>query len=131
MNPTIRKALESDLNFVRSSWAQSYWATYARKHMDFGPYQVGHNGRMKRILSGAQTIIAYFPEVPDEILGWVCREGDILHYCYVKAAYRRRGIGSGLAGRGLTSYTHQTDSIGGLFLKKAELSFNPYILENL
>lgn len=99
--------------------------------MDFGPYQVGHNGRMRRILSGAQTIIAYFPEVPDEILGWVCREGAILHYCYVKAAYRRRGIGTGLAGSGLKTYTHQTDSTGGLFLKKAELSFNPYILENL
>lgn len=131
MQPTIRKAIPSDLNFIRASWARSYWQTHARRHIPFPEYQVGQNKRMARILSGATTLVAYFPEVPDEVLGWVCREGSVLHYCYVKSAYRRNGIGSGLAGSMLKSYTHASDSTGGRFLDSLGLNFNPYLLEEL
>lgn len=131
MTPSIRQATESDLRFVHSSWHTSHWKTWAHKHVERSVYNEGQDRRIDRIIKrGATVLVAYFPEVPDEVLGWACVTGDTLYYAYVKGMYRGRGIGRGLLPEGLRWYTHATDANGRRFAEKVGLKFNPFKLEH-
>lgn len=77
----------------------------------------------------APVLVAYFEDVPDEILGWSCFRGDTLFYVYVKGSYRRNGIAKGLVPSEVKYYTHATDTVGGLFMKSLGIEYNPYRLE--
>lgn len=127
--PTIRLATEDDLRFVHSSWHTNFWKVWANKHVQREHYNGGMDRRIERLLKRSKTLVAFFPEVPDEVLGWSCMEGDTLHYVYVKATYRRVGIGSGLTHGLVKWYTHQTNEAGRAFMARIEAQFNPFKME--
>lgn len=131
MNPCVREAFPGDLKYVHSSWHTSFWKTSARKYLTRGVYDRGQDQRIDRLISRSNVLVAYFPEVEDEILGWACIEGDVLHYAYVKAIYRRRGIASGLTGNRVKIYSHASDRVGESFAESIGAQFNPYALEHL
>lgn len=130
MTPLIRPANTADQHFIHSSWHTAYWKTSARKYLTRENYDAGQDKRIDRLLYMSHTLVAYFPEVPDEILGWCCMKDDVLHYVYVKAAYRRRGIATGLVAGRASCYTHATDRVGEAFAKSIGASLNPYRLES-
>lgn len=129
MTPTIREAKAEDIRLIHSSWHTSYWANHAKKRIDREVYKSFQDSRINYLLTFCPVLVAYFEEVPDEILGWACYSRDTLHYIYVRGSYRRRGIGSGLVPSGLKYYTHATDTVGGKFMAHHNLVFNPYRLE--
>ena len=129
MNPTIREATDDDMRLVHSSWHTAYWKTHAHKHILKDNYDEGMDRRIDRLLFRSHVLVAYFPEVPDEVLGWSAVEGDALHYVYVKAAYRRRGIATGLVEGRAKWYTHATDREGRVFLERMKLQYSPFLLE--
>jgi GNAT superfamily N-acetyltransferase len=94
-------------------------------------YITEQDRRIDRLLSKSMTLIAYFPEAPDEILGWACIDtrANCAHYVYVKVPYRRLGIGTGLVRNRATCYSHGTDKVGQLFATHNNLTFNPYLVE--
>jgi hypothetical protein len=124
--PELRRATESDLRFVRASWFASHWDTWAKKRIARSVYEEGQRERIRGHLERALTIVAFFPEVPDEVLGWACMEGDVLHYVYVKGSYRRVGICAGLVRGRAVWYTHPSDTDGARAMKHCNVQFNPY-----
>ena len=130
MTPLIRPAVDDDMRFCHSSWHTAYWRTCARKYLTREAYDAGQDRRIDRLLTQSQTLVAYFPEVPDEILGWSCVQEDTLHYVYVKVIYRRRGIATGLVAASKKWYTHATDRVGEAFAESIGAVLNPYKMES-
>lgn len=126
MNPTIRLATEADLRFIRSSWFDSYWHCSAKKKVEGVVYRTEMRRNVERLLARSVVLVAFFSEVPDEVLGWSANEGSTCHYVYVKGDYRRRGIGKGLVPPEVVYYSHATDAHGRLFANDVKLKFNPF-----
>lgn len=119
----------TDERFVAASWFESFWKARAqREGIDFEAYKAGQDAIIRRLMRDATIMVAYAANVPDEIAGYSVVEDDTLHYVYVKAAYRRMGIGGGLVPEGLKFYTHDTGRQGHRFVVGLKLSFNPYRL---
>lgn len=127
--PDIRLATTEDQKFIRSSWHRNYWKTWACKRIPWESYWPGQDRRINRLLERAHTLVAFFPEVPDEVLGWACIEGETLHYIYVKAAYRRSGIAAGMTRGKVAWYSHATNEAGKAFMENVGAKFNPYLVE--
>ncbi len=91
-------------------------------------YDHGQNATIERLLAAFPPVVAAFQAVPDEIVGWVCREfhRPATHFLYVKHDYRRMGVGTTL-GAGTVYHTHQTRA-GDVLFKKLGSLFNPYLL---
>jgi GNAT superfamily N-acetyltransferase len=119
-----------DGKFIHSSWHTAYWKTSARKYLTRETYDAGQDRRIDRLIFQSHVLVAFFPEVPDEILGWACMRDDVLHYVYVKAVYRRRGIATGLVAGRASCYTHATDRVGEAFAASIGAVLNPYRLES-
>jgi len=129
MNVLTRVATPDDLRFVHSSWHTSHWKSWAHKHIEREEYAPGQDRRIAILLARAETVVAYFPEAPTEILGWVCAEPyrSVLHYVYVKGVYRERGIARGLVEPMKPRwYTHYVDARGRTFAAAMKIQFNPY-----
>lgn len=126
MHPTMRRATSDDRRFVLSSWLASFWSTWARRHVDRDTYYRHYPEQVRLYMDKAQVHVAFFEEVPDEILGWACVEGDVCHYVYVKSIYRKKGIARGLLPSETRWYSSPTDTLGGLVMKKCGLKFNPW-----
>jgi GNAT superfamily N-acetyltransferase len=127
--PLLREATKADLRFVHSSWHTSFWNTWAKKHVPLAVYSQMMDAFIDGHFPYSRTLVAYFPEVPDEVLGWasINERTSSLHYCYVKSTYRRMGIGRGLVEGRAKFYTQYTDSHGRQFARAVGLQFNPFL----
>lgn len=127
--PLLREATKADLRFVHSSWHTSFWNTWAKKHVPLAVYSERMDLWIDTQLYNSTVFVAYFPEVPDEVLGWACMREHLksLEYCYVKSTYRRMGIGRGLVEGRAKFYTQYTDSHGRQFARAVGLQFNPFL----
>lgn len=52
-----------------------------------------HDTLLKKIIRNSDITLACDPDDPDTVWGWVCSDGDLLHFIYVKSAFRGFGIG--------------------------------------
>lgn len=128
--PTIREATSADIRFVHSSWFSSLWSAWGRGRINRKVYEQGQDARISRLLKSSAVTVAYFPQVPDEVLGWSCVQGDALHYVYVKGIYRKMGIARGLVEGRVRCYTQRVEAKEGRALVSAlKLEYNPYKLE--
>lgn len=126
----VRHPKNDDMRFVRDSWFKSYREGGLAPEVPFHVYQVGMNSLINAILGHpSDVLIAASTAVPDEILGWACCRPPFLHYVYVKQAYRRLGIATGLVRQfaALKEYTLATKR-GRMFAKKLGLGYNPFPL---
>lgn len=121
----LRPAAPEDLNLIRHDWFLSY-----RHSTDVRPdvYDRGQNALMERLIERCPPIVASLEAVPEEIVGWVCRDvvSPVVHYVYVKHAFRRVGIASALIA-GAKNHTHETKAGTRPFARVGSL-FNPYFL---
>ena len=119
----IRPADERDLPLILNSWLKSYRNAPACTTVPNDIYfseDRGQKARILDLLSNGQTLIACDPEDDDCVYGWICTEEPgvssvppVVHYVYVKQAYRLRGVARGLlkaAGVGDAPFwaTHET-----------------------
>lgn len=91
-------------------------------------FNAGANATIERLIYKYQPLVASLEAVPDEVVGWICRElsRPVTHYVYVKHAFRGLGIASVLA-LGTQQHSHQTKSGDALFRKLGSL-YNPFLL---
>lgn len=125
----VRPLRASDVNFIRSSWFESLWKNGARH--DEVPYDVFSKGQaalILRLLESSTVRIVHPTGLEEHICGYSVVEGEALHWVYVRSAYRRLGIASGLVPEGTKYYTHRAGGTGKQFVKKLNLLFNPYHL---
>ncbi len=126
---SYRLASNDDKKIIRHSWFESYRRGGKAPAVRFEYYDPGQNWVIRQALERGKTTVAYATSVPDEVCGWACIEGDVLHYVYVKHAYRRLGIATELA-KQAKFYSQET--IPGLKLaRKLQLQYNPYYILNL
>lgn len=99
-----------DIPFLHSSWGSSYYtgAKY-KKLYDPDAFHGFHRPKRERVFNceKATIIVCASKEDPTHIIGWIAVEqpknkaGLILHYIYIKHAFKREGIGSELLKRAL------------------------------
>jgi len=131
-----RQALESDLNFILSSWLKSYCRS---RHPNIlkEDYYRGHGDLLMRLLSAVDTTIACPASNENVIIGFCAHAGQIVHYIYVKNTFRSKYIDDKRIAYDLLNtcidtstgivMTHQTNA-GDKFLSNNKLSasYNPY-----
>ena len=55
-----------------------------------------HDVLLKKIIRNSTITLACDPDDPDTVWGWVCSDDELLHFIYVKSAFRGFGIGGSL-----------------------------------
>jgi hypothetical protein len=131
-----RPALESDLNFVLSSWLKSYCRS-RQPNVSKEDYYKGHSDLLIRLLSSVDTTIACPDGNENVIIGFCAHAGQIVHYIYVKNTFRSKYVDDKRIAYDLLRecvdvskdivMTHQTIA-GDKFLSNNRLtaSYNPY-----
>lgn len=103
-NDEVRFALRvgegGDFGFIRESWRRSHGcAPTTRCPGGVSEYVRTQNQAIATALATSDVLVAY-PEAPERapslVMGWICYRGKVVHYVYVKPAYRRAGIGRAL-----------------------------------
>ena len=128
----VRDFTENDRAFVYDSWLNSYCdAGVALWGCNRSTFFSRERRRIDSLLSrGAELKVATVIGEGSIILGWMCAEPPVLHYCYVKEAYRRQGVALqllnavGLSAVHLIPCTHWTpmaEMLGKPWLRRADL----------
>ena len=89
-----------------------------------------HDTILKKIIRNSTLTLACDPDDEDTVWGFVCSAGDVLHFVYVKSAFRGFGIGGCLYRAaslpdGRVTISHRTDSLYKAF-PGVRFLWNPY-----
>lgn len=128
----IRGPEESDIPFIYATWLNSnYTDTDFRRSVRKSVYFEAYKRIIDNILLSAKVSVACKSDTPSVIYGYLVTEGNVIHYSFVKDAFRSLGIAKSLylhnfqQGQALEC-THSTGSTKG-FLNR-NITFNPFIL---
>ncbi len=130
-NWNIREANPNDIPFIYATWLKSYhydsWTKSIAKSIYFDNYKLV----IDRLLEASQVLIACHPTDENVILGYLVAEPEIIHYCFVKEAFRRFGIAKDLVRASEAPETaiisHRTQMALPI-LRTKDFIFNPFIL---
>lgn len=128
--PVVIRAMEPlDTPFVFSSWLRSYRAN-SDMRVSQSLYYAGHHEVIEGLLKapGVEVVVASPEGDPNTILGWCCRGQGVVHYVYVKEAFRRMGLAKMLVGE-FSQHSHIT-RYGEWALGKHPSEYNPYLATN-
>jgi len=127
---TIRPAERGDMNFVYSSWLSAV-ATSEKRRTPKNLVYKHHRPIMERALEESRVVVACMEDCHDQILGWLCHDGDIVHYLYIKQSFRGFGLATLLINEvGIPTpitVTHWTWRLWDIS-KTHSLVYNPYLL---
>lgn len=144
----IRPAIGADLNFIYSTWLKSYrcdstLGRQVRKSIFFKEYYGVLDSIFQR--ERTRTLVACLPWNEVVILGFLVFEPDIIHYCFTKSDWQKKGVSKSLALRAFGSlpkrqklpsgfigreiqFTHRTRHFGEVCESRPGLIFNPFNL---
>lgn len=120
LTASTRAATRDDLPFIFDSYWRSYIA-YVGRPRSSGLQRL--RDRLSLLWLRAKFIVACDPENPSHLLGWICTEGSVIHYVYVKSAYREQGLArtmiaaAGLASSDVLYATHWSPSAQAIAAK--------------
>lgn len=132
MKIEIRPYKIEDKDFVFSTWLRSYrHASKFAKKISNAVYYKWHPQVIERILTrGGQIYVAHLENDPDVILGYVCLETQdklVVHYLYVKKAFRNMGVAKMLfTPEGGDIFTHWTADMDWAVKRFPSLVYDPY-----
>lgn len=134
MNWNIRNAEPDDLAFIYQTWLKSYAASSeigrsVRQSLFFREYRKV----IDRLLFSSGVLIASIHEDDKVILGYLVFEPKVLHYCFIKEAFRFSGIAKSLVEKAMGKeiahmYTHHTRQLNPIVEKYELLTYNPFLL---
>ncbi|MDQ3023239.1 MAG: hypothetical protein M3R04_02460 [bacterium] len=126
----IRECRESDLPLVLNSWLRSYRNEDAVRTVTNEIYYsevVGQKARILDLMAHGRTVVACDLDDADSVFGWACSSiahpgvsvPPVMHYVYVKQAYRGNGLGRALlgalgVGKAPVWATHETRAVRAL-----------------
>jgi GNAT superfamily N-acetyltransferase len=138
-NWTIRPARGSDLNFLYSTWLNSYRCDSSlgrstKKSVFFAQYY----GVLDAIFEkpGTATLVACLPDDESVILSFLVFGPGVVHYCFTKQSFRRLGIARSLfeaarergLGAGAVEYSHKTRHAALIVDTRQDFTYNPFLL---
>lgn len=101
-----------DRNYVLSSWIEDFRRSKWARAVG-GAYYHGHVKIVSKLLDNVSTTLCVWADTPDYILGWASTgPGAIIHYVYVRADWRGKGIGHLLLAPFLDKPCRVTHSVG-------------------
>jgi hypothetical protein len=106
---------------IKASWFRSY-ADDRDTRVRRDVFDREQNARIDRLLQANLPIAITLAAVPDEVISWVCRDQETIHYVYTKFAFRRQGLASRLI-KGAEFYSCETKGARALF---KQMLFNPF-----
>lgn len=117
----IRDCKPYDTNFIYASWLRGLyhgdtWFGEIPKHI----FMTNYHKVLELIIArpGIQIKVACLKEDPDVILGYaVIGNSSVLHWLFVKSAWRKIGIGKSLLPEKVTAVTHLT-KLGRILMRK-------------
>lgn len=137
----IRPMAETDLPFIYSTWIHAIyngnrWDKNMLIHkgppfdfyseMDEPIFHENYRKVIERLMRRSSVKVACLKEDNDVILGWSCSEPEVLHFVFVKDAWRRMGIAKDLVPGNIQFITHLTKI--GQYAKKGHWKFNPFLI---
>lgn len=130
MEIAIRNITEADVPFIYSTWLKGLrYGNETFKQMEadvfFKNYEPILDAHFKR--SGFRCIVACLKDEPDVILGWAAVQYTILHFSFVKKAWRAQGIMNRMLQHSeIRSCSHLTKAGNAIRVKKG-WEFNPFL----
>jgi len=107
----VRLANDTDIDFITSSWLNSFRDGYFNATVPNRVYYNQHHKVLERLVPSSTILVACNSERPQQIFGWLCFQVVdnvlILHYVYVKNMFREQGIAARLF-----NYVMENDSLG-------------------
>jgi hypothetical protein len=132
----IRSATEADVPFIFNSWLKSYRSSNFCKAVSNPVYFEFQHKAIEKLLQRSQVFMLCSAEDESQVFGYiVCEEVEqipILHYCYVKFAFRNMGLCNMLLKHAKLDkskggfYTHDTHAATKVF-GKSKFVYNPYL----
>lgn len=128
----IRDYLPSDKNFIYASFLKGLrYGNEMFELIDAKVYFDIYQRVIENILDQDSTLVkvACLKDEPEVILGYSIAtptEG-LIHFLFVKSAWRGIGIGTTLMSEGIHTATHTT-KIGTALIKKKHLKYNPFMV---
>lgn len=134
----VRRGEENDRNFIMATWLRGlYYGNSWFKEIDKDIFMANYHSIITNVLESPNTLIqvAVLNEDTDVILGYSIighlkfRKnvyGRVLHWVFVKDAWRRLGIAKSLVPDDIDAATHLTAI--GKQLKPKSMIFNPFLL---
>lgn len=135
----IRNATEPDVPFIFNSWLKSYRGANAVKSITNPVYFEFQHKTIEGLLKRCQVLVLCNSADSSQVYGYLIFEQvegiDVLHYAYVKHAFRNMGLCNLLLSTAKISpnggfYTHETHTSTKLCGKK-KLVYNPYLAFNI
>lgn len=142
MSYTFRSYVETDIPFIQSSWGSSYYkGAFYKRYLSPQDFHKHHRPIRERFFErdGTAVIVCCATDNPDLIIGWIAVEkpkesrGLILHYVYVKQAFKGEKISNELIKRALPDkpvmVTHMTErALNIMERKKIEYFYAPHLI---
>lgn len=132
----IRTATEADIPFIFNSWLKSYRSSAFAKPISNPVYFDFQHKVIEKLLQRSQVFMLCSTQDSAQVYGYVVTEEvdgvKVLHYCYIKYAFRGMGLCSSLLKHANLSkeqggfYTHDTHATTKL-LGKTKFVHNPYL----
>jgi GNAT superfamily N-acetyltransferase len=100
-----RPAEVDDLVCIVGNWIDSFRSAHAAGMIAMADWKAVMTPQIRRVLArqNVEAFVAHHPGETDhvaDIYGWIAVERGhaqpLVHYCYVKSAYRKQGIARGL-----------------------------------
>lgn len=130
----VRRADADDAGMVFSYWLRDHY-----EHSAFASgiakttYMRLHHMLLERVIARSCIWVACDAANPSIIFGFICTEGDTLHYVFVKRRFRGLGISKLLLAVGLpdgapAAFSHLTDAMVMLRKRWPLAEYNPYLV---
>jgi len=128
----IRSYRPNDEAFIYATWLRDLYSSDSwYSHIKKTVFMTHYHRVIELILKNNANFvkIACLKDDPDTILGYGVfnLEETIIHYIFIKKAWRKIGIGKMLITPRLKVTTHLTKT-GQYFMKKLKIDFNPFLI---
>ncbi len=124
---SIRGPRPDDVSFIYASWLRGlYYGDTWFGEIPKDVFMANYHRVLEAILTKADVRVACLKDDPDVILGYSVAYGPILHWIFVKSAWRNIGIGKSLTDFKIEAATHLTKV--GRSLKPKDCVYNPFLI---
>lgn len=127
MEILIREPLESDVPFLVSTWRNALlYSSPTFSHIRRKSFVERYTPIITKLLANSEVRVACLESDPDIILGYLVGQEDMLHFVYIKKAWRNQGMCNLLLGHNKYKIiTHITKTGLALAYKKGWV-FDPF-----
>lgn len=123
----IRPGIEEDRSFIMATWLRGlYYGSPWFREIEKDNFMAKYHDIISSVIAKptAQVNVSVLKEDHNVILGYSVTEPKIIHWIFVKEAWRRVGIGARLLPSNTDVATHLT--VMGKKLKPQNIKFDPF-----